>query len=137
MNRKAVELGLARTRFVEFTGLDERNVSTAADCARPLRAAAENPNIQTITTTRSYEFYGHYSITESPALRSTTPIARCTVAEIRGGKTGLHLRSRLLSGDLGSPRARDRGPRRTDGATRSRTWFGWFNAPRRPAFQTN
>jgi len=31
MNRKAVELGLARTRFVEFTGLDERNVATAAD----------------------------------------------------------------------------------------------------------
>src|SRR5437667_4877712 len=46
MNRKAVDLGLARTRFVEFTGLDERNVSTAADCARLLKAAAENPIIQ-------------------------------------------------------------------------------------------
>src|SRR5204863_8777952 len=32
MNRKAGEPGPGSTRFVEFTGLDERNVSTATDC---------------------------------------------------------------------------------------------------------
>jgi len=37
MNRKAKDLGLEQTRFVEPTGLDERNVSTAADVARLLR----------------------------------------------------------------------------------------------------
>ncbi|HKQ57303.1 MAG TPA: serine hydrolase [Candidatus Eisenbacteria bacterium] len=58
MNRKAVELGLARTRFVEFTGLDERNVSTAADIARLLRAAAENPTIHEISTMRGHDFIG-------------------------------------------------------------------------------
>jgi len=56
MNRKAVELGLAGSRFVEFTGLDNRNVSTAADVARMLHAAAHDPLIQQITTTREYEF---------------------------------------------------------------------------------
>jgi len=56
MNRKAIELGLTGTRFVEFTGLNEHNVSTAADVARLLHAAANEPLIAEITTTRSYEF---------------------------------------------------------------------------------
>lgn len=56
MNRKAVELGLTGSRFFEVTGLDERNVSTASDIARLLHAAAHDPLIQTITTTRTYEF---------------------------------------------------------------------------------
>lgn len=88
MNRKAVELGLARTRFVEFTGLDERNVSTAADCARLLRAAAENPTIQTITTTRSYEFYGRYRSRNRPHAVYNTNRLLYGRYEIRGGKTG-------------------------------------------------
>ena len=57
MNRKSLELGMTHTRFVEFTGLDERNVSTAADIARLLEAAATTPKIHEITTTRTYEFW--------------------------------------------------------------------------------
>ncbi len=57
MNRKSIELGLTGTRFVEFTGLNEHNVSTAADVARLLHAAANEPLIAQITTTRSYEFH--------------------------------------------------------------------------------
>jgi len=57
MNHKAVELGLTGTRFVEFTGLNEHNVSTAADVARMLHAAANEPLIAQITTTRSYDFH--------------------------------------------------------------------------------
>jgi len=84
MNRKAVELGLTGTHFDEVTGLDEHNVSTASDVARMLHAAAHEPLIAEITTTRSYAFkterryhtvgntnrllYGRY--------------------EIKGGKTG-------------------------------------------------
>jgi len=56
MNRKAAELELDDTRFVEFTGLDERNVSTATDVARMLRAAADQEMIRSITTTRAYDF---------------------------------------------------------------------------------
>jgi D-alanyl-D-alanine endopeptidase (penicillin-binding protein 7) len=57
MNRKSIELGLTGTRFVEFTGLNEHNVSTAADVARLLHAAANEPLIAEITTTRSYDFH--------------------------------------------------------------------------------
>src|SRR5205085_5900535 len=42
MNAKSQELGLADTRFVVFTGLDENNVSTATDVARMLTAADGN-----------------------------------------------------------------------------------------------
>jgi len=56
MNSKAVELGLTGAHFVEFTGLDEHNVATASDVARMLHAAANEPLIAEITTTRSYEF---------------------------------------------------------------------------------
>ena len=57
MNTKSIELGLTGTRFVEFTGLNEHNVSTAADIARLLHAAANEPLIAEITTTRSYDFH--------------------------------------------------------------------------------
>jgi len=57
MNTKSIELGLTGTRFVEFTGLNEHNVSTAADIARLLHAAANEPLLAEITTTRSYDFH--------------------------------------------------------------------------------
>lgn len=56
MNKKALEIGMSHTRFVEFTGLDERNVATAADVAKLVESASRNPLIHTITTTRSFEF---------------------------------------------------------------------------------
>jgi D-alanyl-D-alanine endopeptidase (penicillin-binding protein 7) len=84
MNRSAIELGLARTRFVEFTGLDERNVSTAADCARLLRADAQNPVIQEIMTTRTYEFR---SATRPHVIANTNRLLYGRY-EVRGGKTG-------------------------------------------------
>lgn len=88
MNRKAVELGLARTRFVEFTGLDERNVSTAADCARLMRAATANPTIQPIMTTRSYEFRSEYRRRARMHAVYNTNRLLYGRYEIRGGKTG-------------------------------------------------
>jgi D-alanyl-D-alanine carboxypeptidase len=88
MNRKAVELGLARTRFVEFTGLDQRNVATAADCARLLRAAATHPTVQEIMTTRTYHFRSHYRQRRiAHAVHNTNRLLYGRY-EIRGGKTG-------------------------------------------------
>lgn len=89
MNRKSVELGLARTRFVESTGLDERNVSTAADMARLLRAAADNPIIHEISTLRGYDFLGLSSLDRArPHHISNTNRLLYGRYEIRGGKTG-------------------------------------------------
>lgn len=56
MNDEAREMGLTHTRFVEPTGLDERNVSSAADMAKLLEKAAKNDLIRGITTTQSYVF---------------------------------------------------------------------------------
>jgi len=89
MNRKAVELGLARTRFVESTGLDERNVSTAADMARLLRAASENAIIHEISTRRGYDFLGLSSQNRARSHHiSNTNRLLYGRYEIRGGKTG-------------------------------------------------
>lgn len=84
MNRKALELGLTHTRFVEFTGLDERNVSTAADVARLLRAAAKNPLIRSITTTRQHEFRTRR---RAHSFGNTNRLLYGSL-EILGGKTG-------------------------------------------------
>lgn len=91
MNRRGVELGLERTRFVEFTGLDERNVSTATDCARMLRAAAAIPMIQEITTTRSYEFTSQYRTWRRRHHLVNTNRLLYGRYEVRGGKTGFIL----------------------------------------------
>jgi len=121
MNRKAVELGLERTRFVEFTGLDQRNVSTATDCARLLRAAASNDTVRAIMTTKSYEFrtqLGRYSHLHT--IPNTNRLLHGNM-DIRAGKTGfideagycfatwVHTQSRdLIAVVLGAPTAATR-----------------------------
>ena len=84
MNVKAQELGLAHTRFAEETGLDEHNVSTATEVARLLHAAAHDPLIQDITTTREYTFA---SATRDHVFRNTNRLLYGN-REILGGKTG-------------------------------------------------
>lgn len=87
MNRKAVELGLTSSRFVEFTGLDERNVSSASDVARLLHAAAHDPLIQEITTTRQYQFATGRRV---HAVHNTNRMLYGRY-EVMGGKTGFIL----------------------------------------------
>jgi D-alanyl-D-alanine endopeptidase (penicillin-binding protein 7) len=84
MNHKALELGLTHTRFVEFTGLSERNVSTAADVARLVRAAMRHPRIHNIAVKKSYDFStyrrAHYIPNTNKFLYSRW--------KVKGGKTG-------------------------------------------------
>lgn len=87
MNRKAIELGLTSSRFVEFTGLDERNVSSASDIARLLHAAANDPLIQEITTTRQYQFATGRRV---HAVYNTNRLLYGRY-EVMGGKTGFIL----------------------------------------------
>lgn len=84
MNRKCVELGLDHTRFVEVTGLDERNVSTAGDCAHMLLAAAKQPAIQEIMQTRQYAFSTSRRSINIP----NTDRLLYGRYEVLGGKTG-------------------------------------------------
>jgi D-alanyl-D-alanine endopeptidase (penicillin-binding protein 7) len=54
MNAKAAELGMTSTRFEDPTGLSPRNVSTASDLARLVRASAQYPLIRDYSTTPSH-----------------------------------------------------------------------------------
>ena len=84
MNTKAIEIGLTHSRFVEVTGLDARNVSTAADVARLVQASCNVPTIRHICQLRSYDFStrrrAHYIPNTNRMLYSEY--------EVKGGKTG-------------------------------------------------
>lgn len=57
MNKKARALGLKDTKMYEPTGLDERNRSSAADCARLINSATIlYPEIARITRLKKYVF---------------------------------------------------------------------------------
>jgi serine-type D-Ala-D-Ala endopeptidase (penicillin-binding protein 7) len=55
MNRKAHELGMLHTHYVEPTGLSNRNQSTAHDLALLAIAAAKNPLVARYSTTPEHE----------------------------------------------------------------------------------
>ena len=54
MNRRARELGMLNTTFVDPTGLSVENLSTAADLVRLVRAASKYPQIREYSTTRYF-----------------------------------------------------------------------------------
>ncbi len=55
MNRKAQELGMKDTHFVDGTGLNSANRSTAADLAKMVDAAYRYPVIRRISTSGSFD----------------------------------------------------------------------------------
>lgn len=85
MNRKAAVLGLNATRFVEFTGIDANNVSSAYDLANLMRHALAYPEIALATSEPDYSYRSsrrdHYLV-------NTNRLARYGSTEVRGGKTG-------------------------------------------------
>ncbi|MCW5606206.1 MAG: D-alanyl-D-alanine carboxypeptidase, partial [Burkholderiales bacterium] len=54
MNRKAVELGMSHTRFVDGTGLSSGNVSTAQDLVKLVNAAHGYALVRQYTTDAAY-----------------------------------------------------------------------------------
>jgi D-alanyl-D-alanine endopeptidase (penicillin-binding protein 7) len=56
MNAMADSLGLEGAHFVEPTGLDDRNVATASDCAKLLQLASSNPIVSAVMQKTTYEF---------------------------------------------------------------------------------
>lgn len=57
MNRKAQELGMTSAFFGDPTGLDKRNVASANDLVKMVRAAGNYDVIRRFSTTKSYDFY--------------------------------------------------------------------------------
>ncbi len=54
LNAKAAARGMTRTRYEDPTGLSPRNVSTASDLAKLVRAAADYPLIRDYSTTPAH-----------------------------------------------------------------------------------
>ena len=86
MNQKAMNLGMARTRFVDSSGLSSDNVSTAEDLAKMVTAAHRYPLIQEYTTST-----GHAVRTGNGrmlAFRNTNGLVKDTAWHIDVSKTG-------------------------------------------------
>lgn len=84
MNRKADELGLQNTQFVDPSGLHEGNLSTAYDVARLITAASREPAIARIMRNRTYRLR---TSRRGLTIRNTNRLLRGQYA-IEAGKTG-------------------------------------------------
>ena len=84
MNRKADDLGLRDTEFVDPTGLHEGNVSTPYDVARLISHAVEQPKLATIMRSRAYRMR---TSQRNLRVRNTNRLLQGRYL-IQGGKTG-------------------------------------------------
>jgi len=86
MNAKASELGMTSTRFMDPTGLNSGNVSTANDLVKMVKAAREYELIHQFTTSTShtYEQAGHRSM----RFHNTNPLVKSASWDIGLSKTG-------------------------------------------------
>jgi D-alanyl-D-alanine endopeptidase (penicillin-binding protein 7) len=92
MNKKAREIGLEDTEMDEPTGLDERNCSTAADCARlVINAMIHYPEIARITSLKKYEF-SPINKKRNIRLINTNKMV-FSKYKVRAGKTGYIIKS--------------------------------------------
>jgi serine-type D-Ala-D-Ala endopeptidase (penicillin-binding protein 7) len=86
MNRKAVELGMWSSRFVDPTGLSSENVSTAEDLAKMVAGAYGYPLIREFTTTPDYGVETQTG--RSLLYRNTNGLIKSSTWEIGLSKTG-------------------------------------------------
>jgi D-alanyl-D-alanine endopeptidase (penicillin-binding protein 7) len=86
MNKKAADLGMARTRFVDSSGLSSENVSTAHDLSKMVVAAHRYPLIQEYTTLTDYTV--RTSEGRSLAFRNSNGLVKDIAWHIDVSKTG-------------------------------------------------
>lgn len=88
MNKKAKELGMNNTNFVNTTGLDEDNqYSTVNDVAILLKEALKNEKFKEIFIASEYKFTDQF-LTVKSTLRKTALTYGYDVNYIKGAKTG-------------------------------------------------
>jgi D-alanyl-D-alanine endopeptidase (penicillin-binding protein 7) len=90
MNRKAKQLGMRDTRFVDATGLNPNNVSTALDLATLVNAGYQHSLIRDYTTTDSVRlaFRGGKRRSRALAFQNSNALVRSGQWEIGLSKTG-------------------------------------------------
>jgi D-alanyl-D-alanine endopeptidase (penicillin-binding protein 7) len=87
MNAKAKALGMSRTRYVEPTGLSERNVSSANDLVKLLKASQAYPLIEQFSTT-SEKTVAFHKPNYTLGFRNTNGLVRKPDWSIQVTKTG-------------------------------------------------
>ena len=87
MNAKAASLGMTRTHYEDPTGLSPRNVSTANDLARLVRAAADYPLIRQYSTTPAY-FVEVQSTGQTLGFNNSNALVKNGAWDIQLQKTG-------------------------------------------------
>ncbi len=89
MNQKALQLGMKDTHFVDATGLNPNNVSTALDLARMVNASYDYSLIRDFTTTESVQLAVHGSRKpRAMAFQNSNALVRSGTWEIGLSKTG-------------------------------------------------
>jgi D-alanyl-D-alanine endopeptidase (penicillin-binding protein 7) len=88
MNLKARELGMRDTRFLDSTGLNPGNVSTAHDLALMVHAGYQYPLIREFTTSESHRIAGSGRRHRMVAFRNSNGLVRSHHWEIGLSKTG-------------------------------------------------
>jgi serine-type D-Ala-D-Ala endopeptidase (penicillin-binding protein 7) len=85
MNEKALELGLESTSFVDPSGLNPDNLSSAYDLSRLISFAASDERIAPIMRTADYQIS---TSRRTFSIHSTNRLVRGGEVEVMGGKTG-------------------------------------------------
>lgn len=85
MNEKALELGLESTTFIDSSGLNPANISSAYDLSRLISFAAADERIAPIMRTADYTVT---TSRRSINIHSTNQLVRGGDVEVMGGKTG-------------------------------------------------
>ncbi len=92
MNKKAISLGMMNTKLYEVTGLDERNVSTAADVAILIRSAMAYPFIKQASSKYIYKCKLQNKRNRNKRFINTNRLVRSRW-KVLAGKTGFILES--------------------------------------------
>ena len=100
MNQKAKEIGLEKTCFYEPTGLDERNQSTALDCARLLSFALTDSVVASVTSKKIYTYTSVYGKRKRRHQIVNTNKLLLSSLNVKGGKTGYNGASGWCLGTL-------------------------------------
>lgn len=87
MNRKARALGMRNTRFVDSSGLDPRNQSTAEDLIKMVHAASNYPLLREITALGEMTLRP-FSDGTALQYRNTNPLVRSPEWTVEVSKTG-------------------------------------------------
>ena len=88
MNKKAKALGMMQTHFVDPSGIEPGNVSSAHDIVVLAQTALKNPTIQSILLLKQYRWYNRKTRSYH-TIKNTNKLLGNASFKVLGGKTGL------------------------------------------------